>query len=148
MESEQDRFVRLAYARTVAAARKAVRSWHARKQEDAIQKCLAKMWDSYSRLLQRGKTPKTMISGLVKYAILWVRYDRKIGGRSRRPDVYDYRSGFARQMLCDRGQATPTGRSSAENSWIDWTLSDGDDPADMVMATEGTGLSLAGYYAA
>ncbi len=35
MESEQDRFMRLAYARTVAAARKAFRPWHSRKREDA-----------------------------------------------------------------------------------------------------------------
>jgi hypothetical protein len=93
--------------------------------------------------------PDPSISGLIKYAVLWVRYDRKIGGRSRRPDVYDYnRSGFTRQMLSDSGQATPTDRSSAENSWIDWTLSDGDDPADVVLALEATGVSLADYYAA
>ncbi len=33
MEREQDRFMRLAYARTVAAARKAFRFWHARKKK-------------------------------------------------------------------------------------------------------------------
>jgi hypothetical protein len=74
--------------------------------------------------------------------------NRKLGGRSRNVDIYGYRSGFTRQMLADNGQATPVDRSSPDNSWIDWTLSGGDDPADVVMALESIGLSLADYYAA
>jgi hypothetical protein len=147
-EVEHERFMADAYPRTLKAAKRAFWNWHPRKKEDAVQESLGKVWDSYSRLLNRGKNPQTMISGLIKFAILWVRYDRKIGGRARNPDVYDYRSGFSRQMLSDTGQATSTDRSSAENSWIDWTLSGGDDPADVVMALEATGLSLADYYAA
>ena len=43
MDTEQDKFMRLAYSRTLAAARKAFRSWHSRKKEDAIQETLTKM---------------------------------------------------------------------------------------------------------
>ena len=55
-----------------------------------------------------------MLSGLIKYALLFVRYDRPITitGRARTPDVYDYRSNMKRQMLSDQG-AAPTDRSDA-----------------------------------
>ncbi len=139
---EHERFTANVYPRTLKAANRAFYGWHPRKKDDAIQECLAKMWDSYSRLLKRGKNPEPMISGLIKYAILWVRYDRKIGGRSRRPDVYDYRSGFSRQMLSEKGQATPTDRSSAENSWINWDQHTGDDPCELAAALESTGITL------
>jgi hypothetical protein len=150
MESEQDRFMRLAYPRTLTAARRAFWSWHPRKKDDAIQECLAKMWDSYSRLLKRGKNPEPMISGLIKFAILWVRYDRRVSitKKAKTPDVFDFRSGFKRQMLSDQGEACPTDRSDPLNGSIDWTFSGGENPADVVMALEATGLSLADYYAA
>lgn len=147
-EEEHERFMADVYPRTMTAAKRAFNGWHSPKQADAIQECLAKMWDSWSRCLKIGKNPEPMTSAMIKFAVLWVRYDRKIGGRSRKPDVYDYRSGFSRQMLSDQGHATPSNRSSAENPWIEWALSDGDDPADVVMALEATGLSFADYYAA
>ena len=141
-DSERQRFMTIAYARTLKAAKRAFYGWHNRKQDDAIQECLAKMWDSYSRLLKRGKNPEPMISGLIKFAILWVRYDRKIGGRSRNVDIYDYRSGFSRQLLSDNGQATPADRSSAENSWINWDQHTGDDPCELAAALESTGITM------
>jgi hypothetical protein len=141
-ELEHERFMADAYPRTLKAAKRAFWSWHPRKKTDAVQEALAKMWDQWSRLLIRGKNPEPMTSGLIKYALLWVRYDRKIGGRSRRPDVYDYRSGFTRQQLSDNGQATPTDRSSAANSWIDWNTQTGDDPCELAAALETSGVTL------
>ena len=32
----------------------------------------------------KGKNPEPMTSALIKYAILWFRYDRKIGGRGKK----------------------------------------------------------------
>jgi hypothetical protein len=141
-ELEHERFMAVAYPRTMTAAKRAFYGWHPRKKDDAIQECMAKMWDSYSRLLKRGKNPESIISGLIKFAILWVRYDRKLGGRARRPDVYDFRSGFSQHMLSDTNQPTPTDRSSAENSWINWDQSTGDDPCLLAAALESTGITL------
>jgi len=147
METEQDRFMRLAYARTVAAARKAFRSWHSSKIEDAIQETLTKMLDQWVRLKARGGLPEEIVGGLIRHAILFVKYDRRVSGRARRPDVYDYRSGFRQQLLNAQGEASPSDRSAA-NGWIDWDVAIGDDPAQVAMALEATGLSLADYYAA
>jgi hypothetical protein len=147
METEQDRFMRLAYARTVAAARKAFRSWHSSKIEDAIQETLTKMLDQWVRLKARGGLPEEIVGGLIRHAILFVKYDRRVSGRARRPDVYDYRSGFRQQLLNAQGEASPSDRSAA-NEWIDWEVASGDDPAQVAMALEATGLSLADYYAA
>jgi hypothetical protein len=148
MESEQDRFMRLAYARTLAAARKAFRSWHDRKKDDAIQETLTKMLDQWIRLVQRGGNPEPIIGGMIRHALMFVRYDRKVAGRARRPDVFDYRSPLKQQHLDAQGYARPSDRSDANNGWLDWGTASGDDPADVVMALEATGLSLAEYYAA
>jgi hypothetical protein len=143
METEQDKFMSLAYTRTVAAARKAFRSWHTRKREDAIQETLTKMWDQWIRLVGRGGNPETIIVGMSHHAVMFVRYDRKVAGRARRPDVFDYRSPLKQQRLDAQGCASPTDRSDAINGWIDWRLASGDDPAEVVAALEVTGLTLA-----
>jgi hypothetical protein len=78
----------------------------------------------------------------------FVRYDRKVAGRARRPDVFDYRSLLKQQRLDAQGFASPSDRSDSNNGWLDWRLASGDDFADVVMALEATGLSLADYYAA
>ena len=88
METEQDRFMRLAYARTVAAARKVFRSWHICKREDAVQEAVVKMLDQWLRLVQRGGDPEPIIGGMIYHALMFVRYDRKVAGRARRPDVF------------------------------------------------------------
>jgi len=43
--AEQDRFMRVAYDRTMAAARGAFRKWHRRKRDDAVAEMIGKMWD-------------------------------------------------------------------------------------------------------
>jgi hypothetical protein len=148
MESEQDRFIRIAYARTLSAARKAFRSWHARKKDDAIQETLTKMLDQWIRLVQRGGNPERIIGGMIHHALMFVRYDRRVAGRARRPDVFDYRSPLKQQRLDAQGYPSPSDRSDANNGWLDWRVASGDDPADVVVALEASGLSLADYYAA
>jgi hypothetical protein len=76
------------------------------------------MWDQWSRLLLRGKDPETMIGSLIKFAILWVPYDRKLGGRARTPDVFDYWAGLTQQQISDQGVANPSDRSDPRNPWI------------------------------
>jgi hypothetical protein len=132
-----------------AAQKAALRAfWHWRqdKRDDAIQECHAKMWDQWSRLLLRGKRPEKMIGSLIKFAILWVRYDRKLSGRARMPDVYDFRSGFKQQQFSDDGQASPTDRADPMNPWINWEVQTGDNPPDLAAALQTTGVSVAQWY--
>jgi hypothetical protein len=147
-ETEQQRFERVAYPRTLGAARKAFKGWHERKRDDAIQECLAKMWDQWIRLVERGGDPEPILHGLIKYAVLWVRYDRKIAGRARMFDVFDYRAKMTRQHLDAQGKASPADRSDSGNGWIDWGLESGDDPAEMIAALEQVGLSIEQFLAA
>ena len=139
----QERFVEVAYPRTLRAAQRAFRSWHERKRAEAIQECLAKMWDQWIRLVNRGRNLESLLNGLIKYAILWVKYDRKLGGRARRIDVMDYRAGMKQQKLNGKGEASPSDRSDKNNGWIDWVVSArSDDPAQLASALEEVGLSL------
>jgi hypothetical protein len=138
---EQDRFVQVAYHRTLAAARKAFHRWHSRTRDDAIAECVAKMWDQWSRLLLRGKDPERMTGTLIKWAVLWVKYDRRIAGRARNIDVFDFRSRMRRQDLDAQGRPHPSDRSDRENGWIDWDrIQANDDPAAWAEAKDSLGL--------
>ena len=142
--AEQDRFMAVEFKRTTAAAHDSFRKWHRRKRDDAVAEMIGKMWDQWSRLLIRGKNPEPMIGPLIHWAKLWVRYDRKIAGRARGFDVYDYRAGMQRQQLSGQGKASPTDRSAPNNAWLDWTVDAGaDDPAELVAALEAVGLNSA-----
>jgi hypothetical protein len=141
-EVEHDRFMTVAYDRTMMAAKRAFYGWHGPKQEDAIAECMAKLWDSWSRLLMRDRDPQPLLPGLIKYAVLWVKYDRRIAGRSRNVDIYDYRSGLSQQMISENGQAVPSDRSSAANPWINWGIKSGDNPCDLAAALESTGITV------
>lgn len=141
-EIEHARFMTIAYPAAQKAAKRAFWAWRDHKQDDAIQECHAKMWDEWSRLLLRGKNPETMIGSLIKFAILWVKYDRKIGGRPRTLDIYDFRAGFKQQQFSDDGQACPADRSDPQNSWINWNVQTGDDPSALAAALETTGITL------
>ena len=112
------------------------------KREDAIQEAVVKMFDQWIRLVQRGGDPEPILGGMIYHALMFVRYDRRVAGRARRPDVFDYRSRLKQQCLNAQGHASPSDRSDAENRWIDWRVAGGDDPADVVMALEVTGLIL------
>ena len=141
-EVEHRRFMDLAYNRTMKAAKRAFWGWHESKIDDSIAECVAKTWDSWSRLLVKGKNPEPMTSALIRFAVLWVRYDRHIAGRARTPDVYDFRSGLRRQQLSGQGQASPSERSSRDNNFTNWWTDTGDSPVELASALEITGLSL------
>ena len=116
---EHERFERGAYRRCLAAAETAFRRWHWRKRDDTVGEMMLKMWDQWYRLLLRGDDPERMLGTLIKWAILWVRYDRRGAGRARCFDVFDYRAGMRRQDLDAQGRAQPSERSDRENGRID-----------------------------
>ena len=139
----QERFVEVAYPRALRAAQKAFKYFHERKRQDCQQEFLAKLWQEWVLLVNRGRNPEPLLNGLIKYAILWVKYDRRIAGRARNIDVTDYRSGMKQQELNGKGEASPTDRSDKMNGWIDWTVkAKTDDPALLASALEEVGLSL------
>ncbi|MDB5352699.1 MAG: hypothetical protein JWN86_3946 [Planctomycetota bacterium] len=138
---EHERFERVAYHRTLDAAKRAFKGWHERKRDDAVSEMVAKMWDQWSRLLERGKDPEGMVKTLIKWAILWVRYDRKVAGRARGIDVYDYRAGMTRQDLDGQGRPHPTERGDRQNARIDWRgVKLDNDPALWAEAKDELGL--------
>jgi hypothetical protein len=142
IQAAQERFVEVAYPKALKAAHKAFRSWHERKRDDAIQECLSNLWQEWVLLASR-KDPEPLLNGLIKYAILWVRYDRRISGRARNIDVTDYRSGMKQQGISAKGVVSPTDRSDKMNGWIDWNVSaKTDDPALLAAELEIAGVSL------
>lgn len=144
--AEQRRFVEVAYPKTQKAARRAFWHWRENKRDDAIQECHAKVWDQWYRLVAKGKNPEPILGCLIKFALLWVRYDRKLGGRARTPDVFDYRAGFKQQQFSDDGEAAcPSDRADAENLWVEWHVQTGDDPSDLAAALETSGVTLAQF---
>lgn len=101
------------------------------------------MWHQWICLVNRGRDPVPLIPGLIKYAILWVRFDRKVAGRARSYDVQDYRAGMKQQLLSGKGKVSPTDRSDRNNGWINWAASARvDDPCQLAIALEETGVSL------
>ena len=72
----------------------------------------------------------------------WVLFDRKIAGRARTPDVYDYRSGYRPQQFSDDGQACPADRADPEYAWINLNVQTGDDPSALAAALETSGVTL------
>jgi hypothetical protein len=64
IEVAQERFIEVAYPSTLRAAHRAFKSWHERKRADAIQECIAKMWDQWIRLVNRGAQPRAIAQGL------------------------------------------------------------------------------------
>jgi hypothetical protein len=140
--SEQDRFMAIAHQRAERAARRAFKGWHPRKRDDAVAECVGKVWATWVYNVEKGKDPVALLGPNIHWAILWVRYDRKIAGRARTPDVFDYRAGLKRQQLDGHGKASPTDRSDPGNGWINWSPSDrADDPAELVSALEVAGLN-------
>ena len=78
------------------------------------------MWYQWTCCLEKGKDPAEMIGPLIHWAIMHVRYDRRIAGRAQSYDVFDYRAGMNRQHMDGQGKAHPTERSDGVNGWIDW----------------------------
>src|SRR4051812_12980059 len=119
-DAEKQRFERVAYPSALRAARRAFKSWHERKRDDAEAEFLANVWDQWARLLLKGRDPEPLLWPLIHWAKQWVRYDRKIGGPGRNPDVFDYRAGLTRHLMDGRGSLTPHDRAAPINGWLDW----------------------------
>src|SRR5687768_7169341 len=115
--AEQQRYMQVAYTRCERAARRAFKKWHERKKDDAVQEAQSKMWYQWRCCLERGKDPAEMIGPLIHWAVLHVRYDRKIAGRARNIDVFDYRAKMNRQDMDGQGKAHPSERSDRINGW-------------------------------
>lgn len=142
-ESEHRRFEEVAYSRAVREAERAFKGWHRSKIEDAVAECIAKLWSEWHGLVNRGRDPVPLLSGLIKYAVLFCRYDRRTAGRARSYDVYDYRSKMKQQQLSGNGQVSPSDRSDQGNGWIDWAVkARTDDPALLASALEELGLTM------
>lgn len=141
--AEQRRFMELAYPRALRAAQRAFKRWPRRKREDAIAEMVGKVWMTWTLNMEKGKEPLALLGPNIHWAILWVRYDRKIAGRARSFDVFDYRAGMKRQQLDGQGHARPTDRSDPINAWIDWAVRKDDDPAAWAAALEEAGLTPA-----
>lgn len=147
--AEQRRFMESAHPFAVRAARRAFKNWHERKRDDAEAEFVAKVWDQWARLLVRGRDPEPLLWPLLHWVKMWVRYDRKIGGRGRNPDVFDYRARMTRHLLDGRGRPTPHDRAAPINGWLDWTgQARIDDPAELASALERAGMTLDEYLAA
>lgn len=139
--AEQRRFMELAYPRALRAAQRAFKRWPSRKREDAIAECVAKVWATWVYNLEKGKDPLALLGPNIHFAILFVRYDRKVAGRARSYDVFDYRANMRQQRLDGQGHATPSDRSDPLNGWIDWDVRADDDPSAWASALEQAGLT-------
>jgi hypothetical protein len=147
--AEQERFMTLAYTRCERAALTAFKKWHERKKDDAVQEALSKLWYQWRCCLEKGKDPAGMIGPLIHWAIMFVRYDRRIAGRAPCYDVYDYRAGMVRHLMDGRGKLEPHERSDRVNGFIDWSPEAGsDDPAELASALEQAGMTMDEYVAA
>jgi hypothetical protein len=138
---EHRRFERLAYRWALAAAKRAFRKWHERKRDDAVAEMVAKVWATWRFNVEKGKDPVALLGANIHWAILWVRYDRRIVGRARSIDVFDYRAQMKRQNLDGQGRPHPTERGIRENHWIDWRgVGIDDDPARWAEARDLMGV--------
>ena len=116
-EQEHKRFMDVAYPRTLKAAKRAFSGWHDSKQTILSPAALGKCGTS-GVCCSSGHDPEPMISALIRFAIIWVRYDRKTRDWARNPDVYDYRSHMQRQLLSEQGEA-PTPETLESGTILD-----------------------------
>ena len=144
---EQRRFLAVAYEPALRAARRAFKRWHPSKREDAQAEFMAKMWDQWKRLLERGRDPEPLLYPLLFWAKQWCFQDRRLSGRPRSMDIQDYRAGMVQHLMDGRGKLEPHDRSGRINGFLDWTgAARTDDPADLASALEGTGVGLEQWF--
>jgi hypothetical protein len=146
---EHERFMKVAYDKAMRAAKRAFKRWPERKKDDAHAEFMAKMWDQWKRLLDKGRDPEPLLWPLIHWAKQWVRYDRRIAGRPRNFGIEDHRAGMTRHLMNEQGQPKPHDRADQINGWLDWTgQARTDDPGALAAALEQAGLSLREYLAA
>ena len=147
-ENEKQRFTEVAYPFARRAAQRAFKRWPDHKQADAIQEFLAKTWDSWKRLLERGRDPEPLLWPLLYWAKQWVYQDRRLSGRPRNIDIQDFRTGIVQHLLTEQGQPRPHDRSARINGFLNWTgQARTDEPAALVEALETAGMAFEQYFA-
>jgi len=147
--AEKERFERVAYLFALRAAKRAVRGWHSRKKDDAIQEFMAKMWDQWARLIMRGKDPEPLLWPLIHWAKQWIYQDRRLSGRPHNIDIQDYRSNMTQHLMDGRGRLKPHDRADRINGFLDWAgVARTDDPAELAAALEMAGMTPEEYFAA
>jgi hypothetical protein len=148
-EVEKRRFTQVAYPFALRAARRAFRRWHDRKRADAEAEFLAKVWDQWKRLLDKGRDPEPLLWPLLYWAKQWVYMDRRLAGRPRNLDIQDFRAKMCQHLMDERGQLKPHERSDRINGFLDWVgQAPTDDPAELASALEQANMSLEEYFAA
>ena len=148
-EMEKQRFTEVAYPFARRAAQRAFKRWPERKRDDAQGEYLAKLWDSWMRLLERGRDPEPLLWPLLYWAKRWVYQDRRLSGRPRNIDIQDYRAGMVGHLMDGRGRVEPHDRSARINGFLDWTgQARTDEPAALVAALETAGVTFEQYVAA
>jgi hypothetical protein len=144
---EHARFMEVVYPNAQRAARRAFRGWPDSKRDDAQAEFMAKVWDQWVRLLERGKDPELLLYPLLYWAKRWVQFDRRLSGRPRNLDIGDYRAGMVAHLMDGRGRLQPHDRSDRNNGFMDWSgAARTDDPCELAAALEETsGITLAQF---
>lgn len=147
--AEKERFERVAYPVAFRAARRAFRGWPERKRDDAEAEFMAKMWDQWKRLLERGRDPEPLLWPLIHWARQWVRYDRRLSGRPRNIGIEDHRAGMTQHLMDGRGKLKPHDRADRINGFLEWTgQARTDEPGELAAALEAAEMTLEDYLAA
>ena len=87
-EAEHERFMTVAYDRTMTAAKRAFYGWHTPKKDDAVAECMARCGISGQGFSMRGQESRTHA--------LWIDQVRHPLGQIRPPDC---RAGSKRRHL-------------------------------------------------
>jgi hypothetical protein len=104
---------------------------------------MAKLWDQWVRLLERGRDPVLLLYPLLYWAKQWCYMDRRLSGRPHNLDIQDYRAKMVQHLMDGRGKLQPHDRADRTNAFLDWTgTARTDDPCDLAAALETTGITL------
>jgi hypothetical protein len=144
---EHARFLTVAYPKAQRAARRAFCRWHPSKRGDSEAEFMAKLWDQWVRILERGKNPAPLLYPLLFWAKRWVQFDRRLAGRPRNLDIGDYRAKMVQHLMDGKGRLQPHDRSDRTNGFLDWSgTARTDNPADLAIALAETGVTLEQWY--
>jgi hypothetical protein len=144
--AEHARFMAVAYPKAQRAARRAFCRWHPSKRGDSEAEFMAKVWDQWVRLLERGRDPELLLFPLLFWAKRWVQFDRRLAGRPRNLDIGDYRARMTQHLMDGKGRLQPHDRADRVNGFLDWSgTARTDDPCELAAALEETGVTLAQF---
>lgn len=105
IEQFQIRFMREIYPVVKRHARRQFRNCSPDHRREGTQEAVAAAWQSSVRLVERGKDPAKFPSRIARYAVLFVRNGRHVGGRQNHCDVMSWhrqqRNGHTVESLGD-----------------------------------------------